>query len=75
MCLDYIHTRTSGAYGPLVLAPVDGVGALQAPCQVWVIFFTCLTFCLLVLLFLLFFYFFFYFLNFFFFYFFDLFDF
>ena len=36
----YINTRTAGAYGPLVLAPAEGMGALRTPCQVWVIFFT-----------------------------------
>ena len=48
-CSNYLNTRTLGAYGLLVLAPAEGVGALRAPCQVWVIFlklfFTCLTFC------------------------------
>ena len=28
----YIYTRTSGATGPLVLAPAEGMGALWAPC-------------------------------------------
>ena len=28
------HTKTSGAYGPLVLAPVEGMGAIRAPCLV-----------------------------------------
>ena len=27
----YFATRTAGAYGPLVLAPAEGVGALLAP--------------------------------------------
>ena len=31
----YVHARTAGAYGPLVLAPAEGVGALRAPCQVF----------------------------------------
>ena len=43
-----LKTRTAGAYGPFVLAPVEGMRALRAPCQVRVIFlklcFTCLTF-------------------------------
>ena len=47
-------TRTSGAYGPLVLAPTEGLGALQAPCQVGVILsfypFAFLPFCLFVFL-------------------------
>ena len=42
---NYTFTRTSGAYGPLVLAPVEGLGALRAPCQVWVIYLI-LWFCL-----------------------------
>ena len=28
-----------GPYGPFVLSPAEGMGAPQAPCQVWVIFF------------------------------------
>ena len=38
--------RTLGFYGPLVLAPAEGLGALQAPCQVGVIL--SLYFCLFV---------------------------
>ena len=33
MLFNYIYTRTSGAYGPLVLALVEGLGAVRAPCQ------------------------------------------
>ena len=37
-------TRTSGAAGPLVLAPVEGVGALWAPCLcIFCLFFTSLS--------------------------------
>ena len=44
-------TRTLGAYGPLVLAPAEGLGALQDPCKVEVILsFVFLYFCLLALL-------------------------
>ena len=32
-CTDLSNTRTSGAYGSLVLAPAEGLGALRAPCQ------------------------------------------
>ena len=32
-------TRTAGAYGPLVLAPAEGMGALQAPCQFVICYF------------------------------------
>ena len=35
---EILYTRTAGAYGPLVLAPAEGVGALRAPCQVWQFF-------------------------------------
>ena len=31
MTFYYNSTRTSGAYGPLVLTPAVGLGALQAP--------------------------------------------
>ena len=34
----HIYTRTLGAYVPLVLAPAEGMEALWAPCQVWVIY-------------------------------------
>ena len=45
--LDYLQikleivswTRTLGAAGPLVLAPVEGVGALRAPCLCIVLYF------------------------------------
>ena len=37
----YLDTRTSGATGPLVLAPVEGVGALWDPC----ICLFCVSFC------------------------------
>ena len=49
-------TRTLGAYGPLVLAPVEGVGALWAPCQVcfFLYFFVFVLFCLFLYLFCLF---------------------
>ena len=36
---EIFQTKTLGAYGPLVLAPAEGLGALQAPCQVGVILF------------------------------------
>ena len=39
------ETRTAGAYGPLVLAPAEGMGALRAPCQVWVMTFFLIHFC------------------------------
>ena len=45
----YIYTRTAGAYGPLVLAPAEGMGVLRAPCRVWVI---CLIFVVVLLTFL-----------------------
>ena len=37
----YKYTRTLGAYGPLVLAPVEGVGALWPPakCGLFVVYF------------------------------------
>ena len=31
LMLKLFKTRTAGAYGPLVLAPAEGVGALRAP--------------------------------------------
>ena len=57
------YTRTLGAYGPLVLAPTEGMGA---PCQVWVIFLTFFYYIyiyifFLILFFLLYFYFFYFF--------------
>ena len=59
-------TRSSGAYGPLVLAPAEGVGALWAPCQVWVIYLFILSFLSLLSFFLIFFFnLFFYFVDFF----------
>ena len=36
---NYSNTRTAGAYGPLVLAPAEGVGALWAPCFFFFFFF------------------------------------
>ena len=47
----------AGAYCPLVLAPVEGMGVLRAPCQVWVIFILILLlfFILFFILFILFF--------------------
>ena len=36
--LKNIYTRTLGAAGPLVIAPAEGLGTLQAPCQVGVIY-------------------------------------
>ena len=65
VCREYINTRTSGAFGPLVLAPAEGVGALWAPCQVFFFvfvcffyFFVCFFYFFFLLLFLLYFYFF-----------------
>ena len=42
----YSHTRMSGAYGPLVLAPAEGVGALQAPCLFVFFYYFFLLFCI-----------------------------
>ena len=56
-----ILCRTAGAYGPLVLAPAEGVGALQAPCHYFCLLFFVYFLLLLILLFWLFFYFFYYF--------------
>ena len=44
--MPYFRTRTLGAYGPLVLAPAEGLGALRASCRVGVI----LSFCISVFL-------------------------
>ena len=46
----YINTRTAGAYGSLVLAPAEGMGALRTPCQVFFFFFFFFFFFLLFLL-------------------------
>ena len=35
----WFSTRRYGAYGPLLLAPAEGLGALWAPCQVGIIYF------------------------------------
>ena len=53
MVSNYTYTRTSGAYGPLVLAPMEGMGALQAPyfCLFCIFcLFALLSFCLFALL-------------------------
>ena len=34
----YFSTRRYGAYGPLLLAPAEGLGALWAPCHVGIIY-------------------------------------
>ena len=52
--VNYESTRTSGAYGPLVLAPAEALGALRAPCHLlscllllsFFVFFCCIFFCL-----------------------------
>ena len=38
MVVKYTSTRTSGVYGPLALAPAEGLEDLQAPCQVGLIY-------------------------------------
>ena len=46
---NYQLTKTSGATGPLVLAPAEGVGALWAPCLCFLLLFLYfLSFCLFV---------------------------